>query len=524
MPLLSHRPVFPATVTLLTALLLLSVYTPRIARSAPDNLPAGATDMYPLTMLPLNVALALMAALLALHTFLSVAELALITVRKPRLRQLVEEGNPRALLVARMLEQPVRLMATTQVGTMLSVAASSALGAIGVAPALASRLRDWAPLSPAIAYAIALVLVLLPLATLALIVGEIMPRSVVAPRSERIALATVRPLRLLQQLLAPAVGLVSLLANLILRPFGGTVCFTTPAVNEEELKLMVEASEEQGVLEAEETEMIHSVLEFTGTVVRKVMTPRIDLTALPVTAPLSELVQTIHESGHSRILIYEGDLDNIVGIVHAKDLLPLLASEKREEISIRDVMRAPYFIPETKRVDDLLGELRRSKQQLAVVRDEYGTTSGLVTIEDLVEEIVGDIQDEYDVEEPMVQVIDETTTILDGKMPLGDVNERMGLEIPEEEADTIGGFVFGLLGHQAQEGESVVWGDVTFIVEATDGKRITKVRLVRAPLEPPAEPEAPAEPAAPQSNGAPSEDSPVEISGVEIGPGVAHRL
>src|SRR5581483_3786897 len=315
------------------------------------------------------------------------------------------------------------------------------------------------------AHALALIVVTVPVAVLSLIIGEIAPKSLAVHHPERLAR----------------------LSHLIVRPFGGTASFLSPAVNEEELKMMVEASEEQGVLEAEETEMIHSILDFADTVVRKVMTPRIDITAVEVSAPLSELVRLINESGHSRLPVYEGDLDNIVGIVHAKDLLKLPPDVPRAQITIREVMRPPYFIPETKKIDELLAEFRRSKQQIALVRDEYGTITGVVTIEDLLEEIVGDIQDEYDVEEPMVQVINAHTTILNGKMPLSDVNDRLGLGLPEEEADTIGGFVFSLLGHQAEQGEVATWDGIQFKVEATDGRRIQKVRVIRPPEPPPTE-------------------------------------
>jgi len=214
--------------------------------------------------------------------------------------------------------------------------------------------------------------------------------------------------------------------------------------------------------------------------VRKVMTPRIDLTALDVEAPLSELILLIGESGHSRIPVYRGNLDDIVGVVHAKDILKL-PPVNRDAVPISTVMRPPSFIPETKRVNDLLAEFKRGKQQMAIVRDEYGVTSGVITIEDLLEEIVGDIQDEYDVEEPQIQVLDAHTTLLDGRAPLSEINERMGLDLSEEEADTIGGFVFGLLGHQAAQGERVRWENVEFVVDATDGRRITKVRVIKLP-------------------------------------------
>jgi len=426
--------------------------------------------------------MALVAVLIGVNAFFAMAEIALITVRKTRIHQLVEEANRSAILVERLLAQPTRLMATIQTGVTLIAMFSSAIAATSAVEPLASWLaaHSGGYLQHS-AHALALIVVTVPVAVLSLIIGEIAPKSLAVHHPERLALLSARPIYALQLLLTPIVTILTRLSHLIVRPFGGTASFLSPAVNEEELKMMVEASEEQGVLEAEETEMIHSILDFGDTVVRKVMTPRIDITALDVNAPLQELIKKVRESGHSRIPVYEDDLDNILGIVHAKDLLSLPAEANRDNVSLREVMRPPYFIPETKKIGELLREFRRSKIQMAIVRDEYGTVTGVVTIEDLVEEIVGDIQDEYDVEEPMVQVIDSSTSILNGKMSLSSVNDRMGLELPEDEADTIGGFVFGLLGHQAEQGETVTWDGLEFQVTATDGRRIQKVRLTRLP-------------------------------------------
>ena len=473
------------------------------------------------------VAFALIGVALLLHAFFTTAEIALITLRKTRLRQLVEENNPRAAQVERLLNEPMRLMAITQISTILTGTFTASIAVLSLVPPLAEWLVAHSRLLPAYATGIGLILVLLPTAILSLIVGEIAPKSLVGSRSENLALLVARPVRFSQILLAPAVSFVTFISNLFLRPFGSTASFMVAAVNEEELKMMVEASEEQGVLEAGETEMINSILDFSNTVVRKVMTPRIDLTAVPIETRLPQLVQCIEESGHSRIPIYAGDMDNIVGIVLAKDLLPLLAGEDKNETQIQNVMRAPYFIPETKKVDELLAEFRHSHGQIAVVRDEYGTTSGIITLEDLLEEIVGDIQDEYDTDEPTVQVIDDNVTIFDGKTGLDDVNERMGLELPEDEADTIGGFVFGLLGHQGERGEHATWEDLTFVVEETDGRRITRVRLQKRPTETANSP-SPNETASVAHNGhtGSGKDNAlhlVEISGVETAPRLIAR-
>ena len=462
----------------LVAFALLVFDSPLVAQESRTGAASPAVVSNPAAV-PLAVAFTLL--LLALQAFLSASEIALITLRKSRLRQLVEESRPAALRIEALLANPARLTATIHTGVTLTSLLAAALSAIVITPPVAAGLRAaHFPFAGHYALLLALVLVLLPVAVLTLIGGAIAPRSLAVRYPEALALFASGPISLLEKLLAPLVGSVTLLSNILLRPLGGTASFLTPTVNEEEFKMLVEASEEQGVLEAGETEMIHSVLNFADTVARKVMTPRIDMTGASVDSSLADLVTQINESGHSRIPVYDGDLDNIVGIVHAKDLLMRIVAP-RDAIALRDVMRPPYFIPENKKIDELLTEFRRSKQQMAIVRDEYGTVAGIVTLEDVVEEIVGDIQDEYDVDEPTIHVLDAANTLFDGRISLDDVNERMALQLPTDEADTIGGFVFGLLGHQAQAGERITWGEVEFTVETTGGRRITRVRLTRRP-------------------------------------------
>ena len=442
---------------------------PRVA-SAASRLPDEVFD-------PAKLLIAF--ALICVNALFSIAEYALITVRRTRIRQLVEEGSRPAAVVESLLAHPTRLMATIQTGVTVIATISSALAATSAVGPLDAWIRAHSVgFVAAHSATIALIVVTLPVAIVALVIGEVAPKSIVVRNPEPFALAVAQPVRWLQTVFTPVVGLLTFLSNLVVRPFGGTVSFTIPAVNKEELEILVEQSVEQGVVDNAEKDMITGILDFGATVARKIMTPRIDLTSFPVDGAMPDLIARVYDSGHSRIPIYEGDLDNIVGIVHAKDLLQLPGNVSRDVVPIQSVMRAPYFIPETKKVDALLAEFKRSKQQLAIVRDEYGVTSGLVTIEDVLEEIVGDIQDEYDEEESPVQVIDSATSILDGKMALDDVNERMGLELPEDEADTIGGFVFSLIGHAAAQGEGARWEDVEFVVEATDGRRITKVRLI----------------------------------------------
>jgi putative hemolysin len=410
------------------------------------------------------------------------AETALLTVRRTRIDQLVEEHNRSARVVQQLLSEPTRMLATLQVGltlVQLFSAGEATHKFVGPMTVFIRRIFGTTGFVGGNAAFLAFVAVIFTVGLATLVIGEITPKSIGIRYSERFALLFAYPIRWLQIVASLLVSLVTFLSNILVKPFGGTASFHAAAMSEEELKIMVEQSEEHGVIETEEKEMIHKVFEFADTVARKVMTPRLDVTAIEADVTTDELIQTVTSSGHSRLPVYDDNLDNIVGIVHVKDVLAGITSGN--EVSIRDLMRPPYFIPENKRVDDLLTEFRRNKTQIAVVRDEYGTVVGIVTIEDLVEEVFGEIQDEYDVEEPEWKTVDDETCIVDGRMELDDFNDRMGVELPIEESDTLGGFLFGLLGHQPVKGELAVWDGLELKVEETDGRRIQRIRVCRKP-------------------------------------------
>jgi len=414
--------------------------------------------------------------------------MALVTIRRTRIRQLVEEGNRAARTVQRLVENPARFMATVELGVTLVGFLASAIGAVSLAGALAHVLTHTkVSLVANHALGIAVVIVTLGIGFVTLVVGQIGPKSLALQHAERAALLFGGVINLFSIIMLPAVKLVTVASEWLVRPFGGHVRFSTPVVTEEELMMLVEAGEEEGVLEEEERDMIESVFEFTDTVARQVMVPRIDMKCVEVSESLDELLDVIMKHGHSRIPVYEENVDNILGIVHAKDLLPVLAEDIRD-FDIRAVVRPAYFIPETKKVDELLAEFKRSKIQMAIVRDEYGGTAGLVTLEDLIEELVGDIMDEYDVEERMIEVIDPDHAVVSARMEVDDLNEQMDLDIPEsEDYETIGGFVFGLFGRQPAEGETVEYDGVVFTVKSTDGGRLHKIAVERKPRPEPVE-------------------------------------
>jgi putative hemolysin len=421
---------------------------------------------------------AVLLILILLSGAFSMAETALSAVRRSRVEQLVDEGRRGALAVQRLFRDPPRVIATVQIGiTLLSFAAAAAAATLLAAP-LVPVLEALAGLGTTPATILAVVLLTFAVAIVAMVLGEIVPKSIALQAPDVWALRVAPFVNFCGFLFAPLVAIVVGLSNVIVRPFGGKAKFETPFITREEFEQIIDQGAQRNEIDDEEAGIIKNVFDLSETPVRSVMTPRIDMTALPADAPLARTLETILESGHSRIPVYEQTVDNIVGVVHAKDLLRHFQAD-RSDLDLHSVMRPPYFVAETKKVSELLTEMRRSKYQLAIVQDEYAGTEGLVTIEDLIEEIVGDIHDEYDVDEPEVQVLSETESLIDGRMSIDDVNDRLGLELPHKDFDTIGGLVFGLLGHEPSLGECVRQDGMEFCIERVEGRRIRTVRAIR---------------------------------------------
>jgi CBS domain containing-hemolysin-like protein len=432
------------------------------------------------------IALVAYCLLVAGSAVLSAFQVAVMSVRRSRVAQLAEGGSAAARRAEPLLERPEPFM----IASRLALAAASALCTV-LAAMLALALASLsaganAPL-PAERTTARVVAAALPVSAAAAIggnllfffLGDVLPRIFAAGREERVLLAWAWPMQWFTLAMAPFVWLVGRLGRSVAAIVGSPL--TPPgrsAPSEAEIKVLLEGSAEEGILEPEEKEMIHSIIRFTDTTVRQIMVPRIDMTVVELTCPLPQVVDLMLEAGHSRVPVYEGTVDHIVGIVHVKDLLRPLV-EGRHDIPLKDLLRAPYYVPEGKKVDELLHEFRREQIQLAIVVDEYGGTSGLVTIEDILEEIVGDIADEYDVEEPLVQPLDDNEYLLDARLSIDDANEQLQLGLPGEEYETIAGFVFGQLGRLPEVGEVVHYGRLDFIVDQTDGRRISKIRLVR---------------------------------------------
>jgi len=415
--------------------------------------------------------------LITLNGFLALARSALVNVRKARLRQLIEEGVKSARTAERLAEDAGRLLATTQMGMMLTSVFAGAVVAVVSAPSLATALKPWLD---GASYPVAFALVVLLAAFLMLILAQLVPEALGAQYSERLALWLARPLAVVSVLTMPIVRLTVWISNGIARLFGARDHGGMPFVTEEEIKTLVDAGEEEGVIEQEEKAMIYSIFELGDTLTRQLMVPRIDISALDVTTPMTEAVEMIMAAGHSRIPVYAETIDNIVGVLYAKDLLPYLR-DGRTDVVLEGIARDAYFIPETKRVGDLLLDLQQRRVHMAIVVDEYGGTAGLVTIEDLLEEIVGEIQDEYDEEEPVWEIVDADQVLFDARVDLDDLNRLMDAGLPTEDNDTLGGFIYTELGKVPVVGDRVQFENLELTVESVAGRRIRKVRARRRP-------------------------------------------
>ncbi len=391
------------------------------------------------------------------------AEAAFASVNRGQVRELAAAGRLRAAAAESLLGQPARLLAALLVTRLGGDAA-----VIAAAMLLSIRLGGIRWLAWTVVAAVSL-----------LLLAHTWPRTWVLRRPLSAVLGLTPLARLLAWALMPlTVPLQRLLLGAAVTPNASEMLF----LGDEGLRLLLNTSGQETVIEEDEKEMIASIFAFSDKLVREVMVPRIDVAAVPVDAPMTEALEVILKNGHSRIPVYKGSIDNIVGILYAKDLLRYLR-DGRTDIPLDRILRAAYFIPESKKVDELLQELQQRRVHMAVVVDEYGGTAGIVTIEDLLEEIVGEIQDEYDAEQPTVEVVSEHEYLFDARISLDDVSKHLGVELPEEGGDTLGGFIYSQLGRVPAVSDRVEFRNAVFEVLSVAGRRIKQVRATLRPDE-----------------------------------------
>jgi putative hemolysin len=418
--------------------------------------------------------------LVVVMAILSMSEAALHAIRRPALiEELIVRGR-RGQRAGRMGERRVRYLAAIQVVEFFVIFAFSGIAAAFLAPRL-SELLKLVGIAAVFSDLSAVVVTVTALSLVAVLFGLFVPRSIGLKHAKPVLLLMVFPLELITWLTRPLVAVLFFLTRIVTAPFGADPHQGT-LISEEDIKALIQTGEEQGVLDIGERNMIHSVFDLGEKQVHEVMVPRPDILAIDVNTPPQEVLEHVVSAGHSRIPVYEGSSDQIIGVLYVKDLFRRLARGETD-VTIRPFLRPAQFVPETKKVDELLRDMQKDKVHIAIVVDEYGGTAGLVTIEDLVEEIVGEIRDEYDVERELVLPVSDHEAVMDARVPFSEVQETFGIEPPDgaDEFDTLGGFVTHELGRLPKAGETLQRDGVTFVVESVEGRRVGRVRVIREP-------------------------------------------
>lgn len=424
----------------------------------------------------------LLLLLILINAFFAMSEIAIITLNDNKIKKMAEEGHKGAAKVLRLTKNSSRFLATIQVGVTLSGFLTSASAAQSFAGRLADLL-GFLPASRSLIEGISTVLITLLLSYFSLVLGELVPKKIAMQRAEAISFRVAGILNGVAAVFKPFIQFLSASTNFVVRLLGFDPNASEEAVTEEEILMMVDAGEEKGVIEESAKDMIANVFDFNDKTADEIMTHRTDVSAVENTASVQDAVKLSIEEGYSRIPVYEEDLDNILGIIYVKDLLRYVGTELGEEIKVTDLMRSAFFIPGTKKCSELFTEMTANKTQIAVVVDEYGGTEGVITMEDLVESIVGNIQDEYDHEEEEIKRVSENTFSVEGSTSIDEISDLLGTELPEGEYDTIAGLMVERLGRipRADEHPSIEIGDILLTAEQMEERRIAKVRVVKNP-------------------------------------------
>jgi len=427
--------------------------------------------------------LGLLVLLICMNALFAASEIAIISLNDSKIKKMAEEGNKKAKQIVKLTSEPSKFLATIQVGVTIAGLLASAVAA----ESFSDPLTNWImSLNPALSQmqdvvgGVVLFLLTLILSYFTLVFGELVPKRIAMQKAEPFAMKVIGTLVVVEKVTRFFIVFLTKSTNFFVKLFGGDPNATNDEVTEEEIRMMVDLGEEKGTIEIAEKEMIENVFDFNNTDISEAMTPRTDITAISKEATLQEILEIIEKEKFTRFPVYEGDIDNIIGFIHVKDMFSYMSNLTVKKFTINDVIRQVYYVPETKKTDETFRELQKNKMYMAVVIDEYGGTAGIVTMEDLIEEIVGNVFDEYDGEEENeFEKIDETTQMVDGTVSLLDVAKKFDKALPSDDYDTLAGFIMGQLGIVPEEGEKpeFEFNGLLFKVEEVEEKRITKVKI-----------------------------------------------
>lgn len=430
--------------------------------------------------------------LVLLNAFFAASEIALISLNDNKIKVMAEDGNKKAKQLIKLLGEPSRFLATIQIGITLAGFLASAFAAESFADPVVALLKETnLPLSDGVLKAITLVIITMILSYFTLVLGELVPKRIAMKKSENIAFFSVGILTFLSKITYPVVLLLTGSTNFFVRLAGIDPNSNDDDVTEEEIRMMVDVGEEKGAINEREKTMINNIFEFNNKTVSDIMTHRMDLLSVPDSIELDELIRYVKDEQYTRIPVYEDTVDNIIGILHVKDLLFLISEKGTEDFNIVDKIRKPYFVSTSKKIDELFVDLQKEKTHIAVVIDEYGGTAGIVTMEDLIEEIVGNIFDEFDEEEIEYRKIDDTTYEVSGMISLDDLEDLLDTDLPVDEYETFSGFLIGLIGKIPSKEDilEIEYRHLKFKILDVSDKRIERaiVYLTNEEKEPDAE-------------------------------------
>lgn len=430
----------------------------------------------------------LLFALILVNAFFAMSEMAIVTLNDSKMEKMADEGHKKAKKVLRLTEDSSRFLSTIQVGVTLAGFLTSAVAATSFSSILTAWLTDIFNISDGsvkgLIASLSLILITILISYFSLVLGELLPKRIAMHNPESISFRVVGILLFFKAIMRPIVALLSASTNGMLRLFGINPKDTPQAVTEEEIRMLVDVGEEKGVIEESQKEMINNIFEFDDIVAADVMTHRTDVVAIDINDSFTTVLKTVMEEGYSRIPVYDDDLDDIKGVLYVKDLLKFVGQDLPKR-GVSKLMRKAYFVPESKKCGELFAEMTEKRIQLAIVSDEYGGFAGIVTIEDLLESIVGNMQDEYDDEEEEFEKLNDTTYTIDGVTDIEEVEEELGIKLPQGEYDTVAGMIMSILGRIPEENETptVEVAGCEFTVESINERRIERVKIVKLPIE-----------------------------------------
>lgn len=425
----------------------------------------------------------ILAVLIILNAFFAASEIALISLNDNKVKLMAESGNKKAIMLDNLLSEPSRFLATIQIGITLAGFLASAFAAESFAGRLAKALHDMGvPVSERLLGTISVIVITLLLSYFTLVLGELVPKRLALQKAEAISMFAVFPLTILSKVSSPFVKLLTASTNFIVRLFGVDPDADDENVTEEEIRMMVDVGKERGTIQEAEKIMINNIFEFDNKSVSEIMTHRTNIVAIPLHFTLKETVRLVNEEKYTRFPVFEENIDRIVGILHSKDLIQFVENCDENSFNMKELLRAPYFILESKPIDDLFKEMQMNNIHMAIAIDEYGGTDGVVTIEDVIEEIVGNIFDEYDeigLDYEEIIELEDNVYLIPGTTNLYVVEDLLDIEISNEDFDTLSGFVIGQLGYIPDENEKpqVEYNNILFAVEEMHDKRIQKIRV-----------------------------------------------